>query len=304
MRATEIAETSAGRWALILGGGDGVRLRSLTRLLEGDERPKQFCRVIGGRTLLEQTWWRAGLVVPPERTHEGFYEAILGRLGARHVIVQPENRGTAAGILYPLLRLSALAPADSVVVLPSDHHVSDEPLFMSHVATAFEAVEREPDRVLLLGIAPDTDETEYGWIEPGEAIGGREGGTLCRVRRFWEKPSRPLAEALRARGALWNSFVMVARVAALLTLIRSAAPELYGDFATLRPALGTPSEEARVRGLYTSLAPADFSRQVLTARPDRLGLVPVRGVLWSDLGSPERVEQSRRRSEELVPAGA
>jgi mannose-1-phosphate guanylyltransferase len=40
------------RWAMILAGGDGMRLRSLTRQIAGDERPKQFCPVIGGRTLL------------------------------------------------------------------------------------------------------------------------------------------------------------------------------------------------------------------------------------------------------------
>ena len=41
-------------------------------------------------------------------------------------MVQPENRGTAAGILYPLLRLAELAPEASVALFPSDHHVSDD----------------------------------------------------------------------------------------------------------------------------------------------------------------------------------
>jgi mannose-1-phosphate guanylyltransferase len=41
--------------AIILAGGDGVRLRPLTRRLAGDDRPKQFCALLGGETLLEQT---------------------------------------------------------------------------------------------------------------------------------------------------------------------------------------------------------------------------------------------------------
>jgi mannose-1-phosphate guanylyltransferase len=68
---------------MILAGGDGMRLRSLTQRITGDERPKQFCPVIGGRTLLEQTWRRTGQVAPPERTllvftrrHERFYEPL------------------------------------------------------------------------------------------------------------------------------------------------------------------------------------------------------------------------------------
>ena len=42
-------------WAVILGGGEGMRLRPLTRLLTGDDRPKQFCRLGGEDTLLAQT---------------------------------------------------------------------------------------------------------------------------------------------------------------------------------------------------------------------------------------------------------
>jgi len=38
------------RWAVILAGGDGVRLRSMTRGITGDERPKQFCALVSRRT--------------------------------------------------------------------------------------------------------------------------------------------------------------------------------------------------------------------------------------------------------------
>jgi mannose-1-phosphate guanylyltransferase len=69
-------------WGLLLAGGDGTRLRFLTRMLTGDDRPKQFCRVMGGETLLGQTWRRVRLAVPrahimavvTER-HERFYRA-------------------------------------------------------------------------------------------------------------------------------------------------------------------------------------------------------------------------------------
>ena len=55
-------------WGLILAGGDGTRLRPLTRRIVRDERPKQFCPVLSNETLLEQTLRRAALLVSPDRT--------------------------------------------------------------------------------------------------------------------------------------------------------------------------------------------------------------------------------------------
>jgi mannose-1-phosphate guanylyltransferase len=284
------------RWAVILAGGDGVRLRPLTRAINGDDRPKQFCPVIGSETLLAQTRRRAALLVPGERTvavvtalHERYYADALAGAGAQGVVAQPENRGTTPAILYALLRVAAEAPGAAMAMLPSDHYVSDDALFMAHVDAAFDATEARPDALVLLGITPDTPETEYGWIEPGEVLLRWAPLGLHRVRRFWEKPAAPVAERLRAAGCFWNSFVMVARVAKLLSLVQRAMPDLDAAFAPLRSLIGTPGERDAARALYARLPASDFSRQVLVARPGDLAVLPVRGVTWSDLGHPDRV---------------
>src|SRR5712691_3181677 len=89
------------RWGVILSGGDGVRLRPFTRLLTGDDRPKQFCRLGGDKTLLAQTRDRVARTVPPDRTvfaltktHEPFYAAELAEVPVAQMVVQPCNRGT------------------------------------------------------------------------------------------------------------------------------------------------------------------------------------------------------------------
>jgi hypothetical protein len=43
------------RWGVVLAGGAGVRLRPLTQVICGDERPKRFCSLFEGKTLLAQT---------------------------------------------------------------------------------------------------------------------------------------------------------------------------------------------------------------------------------------------------------
>lgn len=297
------------RWGVILAGGDGFRLRPLTRMIVGDDRPKQFCPVLGQETLLEQTRRRVGLLIPPERTrvvvtrtHECFYTPVIADMGSRSVVVQPENRGTAPAILLALLRVAALAPTGSVAIFPSDHYLSNDRAFMAYVEAGFETVLARPDLLVLLGITPDNAEAEYGWIEQGEWIRGQGPGALYRVHRFWEKPSPAVAEMLFTRGCLWNSFVMVTRVPTLLSLIRQCVPSLYYAFATVRPTLDTFGQEEALRRLYAGLPSTNFSREVLARQPVGLTVLPVSGVTWADLGDPHRVHLvEQRASAQLGP---
>ncbi|PYM81692.1 MAG: hypothetical protein DME13_19440, partial [Candidatus Rokuibacteriota bacterium] len=99
-------------WALLLAGGDGRRLKPLTRQIAGDPRPKQFCAILDGETLLDRTRRRAELltrgdqhVVVVSREHEPYYTGLATQLAPDRLVVQPRNAGTAPGILYPLLRI-------------------------------------------------------------------------------------------------------------------------------------------------------------------------------------------------------
>jgi mannose-1-phosphate guanylyltransferase len=283
-------------WAVILAGGDGTRLRALTRRISGDERPKQFCPVLGGESLLELTRRRAAQLVDPDRmlylltrNHEPFYRALAETTPARALVVQSENRGTAPAILLAMQRLMALGAREPVALLPSDHHVSDDAGFMAHVGDAADAVAACPDLVVLLGIDAASPETEYGWIEPGRPVVGAFPGGLRRVCRFTEKPDRVTAAMLLASGALWNCFVVVARPQRLLDLFAETVPTLVDWLAPAGGALERDQAD-QIENLYAGLPTIDFSRTVLAAAPGALAVLPVKGVEWSDLGDPARVD--------------
>ena len=149
------------RWAVILAGGDGTRLQSMTRAMTGDNRPKQFVPVIGGSTLLDQTRRRVAQSVIPNQTfivvtqkHRRFYDSLAHEVSPTLLLQQPHNKGTAPAILYALLRVATKSPQAIVALFPSDHYFMDDEEFMAHIDIAFDAVKTQPETVTLLGITP------------------------------------------------------------------------------------------------------------------------------------------------------
>jgi mannose-1-phosphate guanylyltransferase len=277
------------RWGIILAGGDGTRLQRLTRLICGDDRPKQFCPLVGSDTLLEQTRQRAERSIPWERilfpltrSHREFYLEEPGIRPSQR-IVQPVNKGTAPPIVFSLLSIEKHDKEAIVAILPCDHHYSDELTFTAALDSAFGIAAQRSGSVVLLGARPHGPEVEYGWIE----LGPSAGDSSFHVRGFWEKPAVDVARELLERGSLWNTFVMVGHVRSLLEMVNSALGALLQTFRKSQMWAG--SEVHIQDSLYDRIPSVDFSREVLSVQTRRLRALQLGRTGWSDLGHPERV---------------
>jgi len=285
-------------WALVLAAGEGSRLRTLTTTASGHAVPKQFCSLRGGPSLLDEALRRAARATAADRVcaivaaqHRHWWDAPLRVLPARNVISQPENRGTAHGILYPLLHIAARDPEATLLLLPADHHVRDEAALARSLQRAAALAAESPRTTFMLGIAPAEADPELGYIVPATA----DHAGPARVLQFVEKPSPARAAELLARGALWNVFIIAASVRALLDLYERRLGPTVTEMRAAVDALRGDRAATAVEDLYRRLPVVDFSRDVLEGQESKLRVVSVPDCGWTDLGTPQRVAESLRR---------
>ena len=292
--------TGGSLWGIVLAGGDGKRLQEFVREHAGTDAPKQFCALIGARTMLERTIRRARLLIPSERLvvsgtahHRHLMFQSLGKKPPGLVLFQPLNRDTAPGILFPLMHILRRDPHALVAILPSDHFVLPGRRLMQAVGEASNFLARtRSDSPIALAVEPTYPEQEYGWMKLGGSVVSEGLGSVFHVDRFVEKPSRAYANAMLRDGWLWNMMVFVARAVSLMELFREAVPDLVAYFEMLQRYVGDPREHEITNEVYRMIPSVNFASTVLERQFHRLLVLPTKHVQWSDWGKKERILQT------------
>jgi mannose-1-phosphate guanylyltransferase len=297
-------------WTLALAGGDGVRLSEYVERRFGRRIPKQYCCLLGERSMLEHTLERLNEITLPSRTltvigtHHGDFAYPQLRGKSDHVFRQPASRDTGLALYVALAMIKRWTPNALVTITPTDHYVTPAVAYVEQVRAAASVAARLRDQVVILGVRPTEPDPELGYLTLGEQV--TEIPYVRRLFGFVEKPTVARALALNEGGALWNTMVTCGTVTALWELGRATEPQLLDILDAFVPLVGTPDEDDAIEYIYRAYLPVSFSRDMLERAPDRLCAMELAGVEWSDWGKPERIETvlALRRSRALVPTHA
>ena len=270
---------------VVMCGGSGSRLWPLSRA----QLPKPFVELPSGGTLLQETF--AGLAdLAPERVivvcaaeHLANVRAIFrisGLAAGLEAIAEPlaRNTGPAAAVAARFVH-ERFGPETVLALLPADHVVGDRPRFCRALESAAAAAGQ--DRLAVLGIRPDRDSDQYGYIK---ARAGTEAAAgWCEVDSFIEKPdSQRAGRMIAAGGHYWNAGVFVARAGLLLSEFERHAPEIARTASGID--LAADGDWFPDAGHYAHFPDISIDYAV-AERTDRAALVPDVDAGWSDVGS-------------------
>lgn len=267
---------------VILSGGAGTRLWPMSR----DDRPKQFLPLTADATMFELTLARvsdterfAAPIIVAGARHGALVEAQMASAGvdAAAVILEPCPRNTA-----PAIALAALAAEDAnalLLVMPSDHVISDNAAFMRAIDAAMPFA--SDGWFATFGITPTGAETGYGYIAVGEAL----GAAVHRVARFVEKPDRARAEAMIASGDhVWNGGIFLFRADAYLAALAVHAPAMLAAAQAAMAAARRDGALIHPDADAFAACPSDSIDYAVMEKAERVAVVPV-SMGWSDIGS-------------------
>ncbi len=245
---------------VVLSGGSGTRLWPLSR----EKYPKQLLSLIGADSLLQATVRRvegiagAELAAPMIVCNEEYRFVIaeqlrlMGKPGS--IVLEPTGRNTA-----PALTLAALAASKKeldpvLLVMPSDHVITDVAAFQSAVRQGAELAANGV--IVTFGITADAPETGYGYIQSGAAYAANSisSGNAKLIARFVEKPDLATAQSYLAEGSyLWNSGLFMMRASVWLAAMRVCRPDI------LR-ACESAWEQGSVDGEFVRIEKSEFSK--------------------------------------------
>jgi mannose-1-phosphate guanylyltransferase len=271
---------------VILAGGSGTRFWPLSRR----DRPKQFLKLAGSRTLIQQSVDRLGDLVDPAQvvvvTGSGLAAGVrrqLPDLPQENVLVEPQPRDTALAVAFAAGVLRQRDPEAVLLVVPSDHVIRPAARFREALREAA-ALARAPGRIVTFGIHARHPHTGYGYVRRGAPLEHKGRSKAFVVEAFEEKPDLPTAEAYVAGGAhYWNSGIFVWTAETVLQGLATHRPAIAQAVERIVAAWDGPDREQVLAAEFEAAERISIDYALLE-HADDVAVIQAE-FEWSDVGS-------------------
>lgn len=282
--------------ALIMAGGKGTRFWPLST----EEKPKQFLKLIGEKTMIQMTIDRVKPIIPVERifvcTGEKYIDLVkkqLPELPIRNIIVEPEGRNTAPCIALSALAIKRYYKDAIMAVLPSDHLISNEDKFREILLDGEHYLKENNKSILTLGMTPNRAEIGYGYIKCTENKTLVNNNEVIKVEKFVEKPNKEKAEKyLKAGSYLWNGGMFLWTVDNIINRVKEHIPNTYEALKEIEEV-----EEEKLQELINNNYKKTDSISVdyaILENADEIRVIPS-NIGWDDIGTWRSVERYRKK---------
>lgn len=270
-------------------GGAGTRLWPVSRQLV----PKQLLAFIGDRSLLQQTASRLPAplfepaVIVSSEDQRFFIKRQLEAAGApvEAILLEPVARNTSAAAAFAAAWLQRLGRDQLMLIMPSDHVITDVDAFLSAVQTGIPHAEN--GAIVTFGARPTEANTQYGYIEADTSRCFEDGASP--IARFVEKPDAGTAAGYVESGRFfWNSGIFLMKVQTLLSEMRQFLPESLDTIVSA-------ADQATVDGLFIRPDAKAFGQAQNISIDHGVMEKTARGVVvpvemqWSDVGAWDAV---------------
>ena len=223
-------------YAVILVGGIGKRLQPLSR----PSRPKPFLSVTRDRrTIFAKTIARIRKILPIEniivvanKRQARLIKKSSPKIVRGNLLLEKASKNTAPAIALASLKLKKRSGDAVIVVLPADHYIGNESVYLNTLKKGIDFVEGNPGALVTIGLKPSFPATGYGYIR----VKARSlRGDVYKVERFVEKPDIETAQKFINDGRyLWNTGTFIFKAVTFLGAIRRLAKGIYGPLKDMR----------------------------------------------------------------------
>lgn len=278
---------------VILAGGGGTRLWPLSR----ESVPKQFCKLISDKTMIEETLDRFSdfpkdkIFIATTKELQENVERVLPDFPKENIFIESARRDTAPAMGFAAAQLFLRNPDEPMAFIPSDHYIGRVDNFLKSIEKAEEVIE-ETGKLVDISIFPTVPNTALGYTKVGERKMEKDGIEFYEFLGHTEKPDFKTAQQyLEDGGYLWHANYYMWTPRKMLEAYQRHAPEIYQKLQEIIEAF-QQERHGEIAKLYSQMEKISIDYAIMEKMDNEEVLIIQGEFDWKDIGAWDTLHEN------------